>query len=169
MGSMVKSCVSQLCLNCVLTVSWLCLDCVLTVSWLCLDCVLTVSWLCLNWVILDDFWVIMDDFRVIMDDFWVIMDDLWVIMDDLLVSLGEFKQCFVNQWQTDRTVRQTSELLKPAIRRQKWSCRKSQLGKKRYCHGLWWAAVKGWQIKLIHDWFFESLGCTFLMQWLLIG
>ena len=53
---------------------------------------------------------------VIMDDFWVIMGDFWVIMDDLLVSLGEFKQCFVSLLQTDR---QTSELLKPAIRRQK--------------------------------------------------
>ena len=72
------------------------------------------------WVIMDDFRVIMDDFRVIMNDFRVIMDDFWVIMDDFLVSFGEFKQCFVNWWQRDRqTDRQTSELLKPAIRRQK--------------------------------------------------
>ena len=39
---------------------------------------------------------IMNNFWVITDDFWVIMEDFWVIMDDLLVSLGEFKQCFVN-------------------------------------------------------------------------
>ena len=72
------------------------------------------------WVIRDDFWVIRDDFWVIMDDFWVIMDDFWVIMDDLLVSLGEFKQCFVTL-SHDMTGhdKQTSELLKPAIRRQK--------------------------------------------------
>ena len=68
---------------------------------------------------MDDFWVIMDDFWVIMDDFWVIMDDISVIIDDLLVSLGEFKQCFVNL-SHDRDDRQTSELLKPAIRRQKF-------------------------------------------------
>ena len=74
---------------------------------------------------MDDFWVILDDFLVslgdfwVMDDFWVIMDDILVIMDDLLVSLGEFKQCFVNL-SHDGDDRQTSELLKPAIRRQKF-------------------------------------------------